>query len=244
MDASGSNEVHSSMDGAQHQPQPPTPPTKSAKSTTSTTSTKATTSTATAPTTTTTTTTKSIVDSEEQHSTNGDNEDDIAQQQIISVDDFMENLKQLFQECDTDNNGHLGRDKFKDLCLKIGLNENDSYETFDRLDIDRNGTITFEEFCAGFNQYQTNHSVNVNSDYCDDSSVKKNEKLSSLNSMKNSSNNGAPIYEQEDNNSHSCNSLDHLAANGCLMPEDNRRSLRSPSKLSTRGPRNRSRSSS
>lgn len=68
---------------------------------------------------------------------------------------FMENLRQLFAECDVDNNGCLGRDEFSELCAKIGLNREAAHETFDRLDIDKDDKITFDEFAAGFNQYKS-----------------------------------------------------------------------------------------
>lgn len=71
---------------------------------------------------------------------------------------FMENLKQLFAECDVDNNGCLGRDEFSELCSKIGLNKEAAHETFARLDIDRDDKITFDEFAAGFNQYKSSSS--------------------------------------------------------------------------------------
>lgn len=66
---------------------------------------------------------------------------------------FLDNLKQLFAECDTDNNGSLGRQEFHQLCAKIGLNREAADETFQRLDADKDDRITFDEFAAGFNQY-------------------------------------------------------------------------------------------
>lgn len=67
---------------------------------------------------------------------------------------FMENLRQLFGECDRDQSGSLGPDEFKELCEKIGLSRDVADETFKRLDIDQNSQITFDEFAAGFNQYK------------------------------------------------------------------------------------------
>lgn len=76
---------------------------------------------------------------------------------------FMDNLKQLFAECDTDKSGCLAREEFHELCTKIGLNKEAADETFNRLDIDKNGRITFDEFTAGFNQYkQTNTKSSLN----------------------------------------------------------------------------------
>jgi len=72
---------------------------------------------------------------------------------------FMEHLKQLFAECDTDKNGSLGWDEFSELCSKIGLSERAADETFKRLDVDRNDRITFDEFAAGFNQYSKQISI-------------------------------------------------------------------------------------
>uniref|UniRef100_A0A6G1S6E2 Ras and EF-hand domain-containing protein n=1 Tax=Aceria tosichella TaxID=561515 RepID=A0A6G1S6E2_9ACAR len=67
---------------------------------------------------------------------------------------FLENLRQLFAECDRDQSGSLGPDEFKELCEKIGLSREVADETFKRLDIDQNSQITFDEFAAGFNQYK------------------------------------------------------------------------------------------
>ena len=67
---------------------------------------------------------------------------------------FMENLRQLFAECDIDRNGSLGREEFGELCSKIGLDKAAAAETFERLDVDKDQKITFEEFAAGFNQYK------------------------------------------------------------------------------------------
>lgn len=72
---------------------------------------------------------------------------------------LMDNLRQLFAECDTDNNGSLGREEFSELCAKIGLNRDAADETFARLDIDKNNRITFDEFAAGFNQYANKQQV-------------------------------------------------------------------------------------
>ena len=66
---------------------------------------------------------------------------------------FMDNLRQLFAECDLDRSGSLGRAEFKELCKRIGLNMGAADETFERLDIDKNEQITFDEFVAGFQQY-------------------------------------------------------------------------------------------
>jgi len=66
---------------------------------------------------------------------------------------FMDNLRQLFAECDLDQSGSLGRDEFRELCRRIGLNMAAAKETFERLDTDKNEQITFDEFVAGFQQY-------------------------------------------------------------------------------------------
>lgn len=66
----------------------------------------------------------------------------------------MDNLRQLFAECDLDRSGSLGRGEFKELCKRIGLDMGAAEETFERLDIDKNNQITFDEFVAGFQQYR------------------------------------------------------------------------------------------
>lgn len=72
---------------------------------------------------------------------------------------FMDNLRQLFADCDSDKSGSLGRDEFKELCKRIGLNMGAAEETFERLDIDKNNQITFDEFVAGFQQYSKQSST-------------------------------------------------------------------------------------
>lgn len=72
----------------------------------------------------------------------------------MSSSAFLDNLRQLFDECDADKNGCLTRDEFDQLCAKIGLGKQASEETFNRLDTDGNECITFDTFIAGFNRYQ------------------------------------------------------------------------------------------
>lgn len=72
----------------------------------------------------------------------------------MNSSEFIDNLKQLFNECDVDQNGCLTRKEFAELCAKIGLSKQTSDETFNRLDTDKNDRITIDEFMAGFNQYK------------------------------------------------------------------------------------------
>lgn len=71
----------------------------------------------------------------------------------MNSSDFLESLRQLFIECDVNKLGSLGDQEFSIMCSKIGLSKEAARETFERLDSDKNGRITFDEFKAGFNQY-------------------------------------------------------------------------------------------
>lgn len=73
---------------------------------------------------------------------------------------FQNHLRELFNECDIDKNGALTRQEFRQLCSKIGFTQEAAEEAFQRLDCDRDNHISFEEFLAGFNQYQTSSTVN------------------------------------------------------------------------------------
>lgn len=77
-------------------------------------------------------------------------------------DKFQTHLRQLFEECDIDKNGSLTRQEFRQLCSKIGFTQEAAEEAFQRLDCDRDDHISFEEFLAGFNQYQTSTSSQSN----------------------------------------------------------------------------------
>jgi solute carrier family 25 phosphate transporter 23/24/25/41 len=59
-------------------------------------------------------------------------------------------LKQLFDIFDTDHNGHLDEKELKKVLSKLGYhaNEKQVHSLLKRLDLDCNGTVEFNEFCA------------------------------------------------------------------------------------------------
>lgn len=81
---------------------------------------------------------------------------------------FQNHLRQLFNECDIDQNGSLTRDEFRQLCSKIGLNAEASEEAFLRLDCDRDQRISFQEFLTGFNRCQSSLSGQAQNHHLDE----------------------------------------------------------------------------
>lgn len=63
-------------------------------------------------------------------------------------------LLELFKTVDTDNSGFIGIEEVTDMCLKFGASESDAVEIFEKLDRDRDGKVSFEDFSAGFDDYE------------------------------------------------------------------------------------------
>lgn len=58
-------------------------------------------------------------------------------------------IRQVFEQFDTDGNGHIDLSEFSNLCKRLGedMTEEQIKQTLDQIDTDRNGTLEFEEFC-------------------------------------------------------------------------------------------------
>src|ERR1700733_11973136 len=65
-----------------------------------------------------------------------------------------QHLLQLFQSCDTDGSGFIGIEEVKEICLRIGASDSDATEIFLKLDRDGDGKVSFEDFRAGFDDYE------------------------------------------------------------------------------------------
>ncbi|XP_008535985.2 ras and EF-hand domain-containing protein [Equus przewalskii] len=59
-------------------------------------------------------------------------------------------LRSLFAACDANRSGRLEREEFGALCAELRVRPADAEAVFQRLDADRDGTITFQEFARGF----------------------------------------------------------------------------------------------
>ncbi|XP_006086908.1 ras and EF-hand domain-containing protein isoform X1 [Myotis lucifugus] len=59
-------------------------------------------------------------------------------------------LRAIFAACDANRSGRLERDEFSALCAELRVRPADAEAVFQRLDSDRDGAITFQEFARGF----------------------------------------------------------------------------------------------
>lgn len=64
--------------------------------------------------------------------------------------DSCNKLQQLFLACDTRGSGYIGRHELRQLCQSFEISSDDSDLIFDDLDQDRDGWLSFEDFCKGF----------------------------------------------------------------------------------------------
>ncbi|XP_058551595.1 ras and EF-hand domain-containing protein isoform X3 [Neofelis nebulosa] len=59
-------------------------------------------------------------------------------------------LRYVFAACDANRSGRLEREEFGALCAELRVRPADAEAVFQRLDADRDGAITFQEFARGF----------------------------------------------------------------------------------------------
>ncbi|CAK6433923.1 unnamed protein product [Pipistrellus nathusii] len=59
-------------------------------------------------------------------------------------------LRSVFAACDANRSGRLEREEFGALCAELRVRPADAEAVFRRLDADRDGAITFQEFACGF----------------------------------------------------------------------------------------------
>lgn len=59
-------------------------------------------------------------------------------------------LRSVFSACDSNRSGRLEREEFSALCAELRVRPADAEAVFQRLDADRDGAITFQEFARGF----------------------------------------------------------------------------------------------
>ncbi|RWS28622.1 ras and EF-hand domain-containing protein-like protein, partial [Leptotrombidium deliense] len=65
-------------------------------------------------------------------------------------------LLSAFNECDVDGSGFIGKDEVHLICDKFGIADN-ADDVFKDLDRDGDGQISFEDFCAGFSEFEKNN---------------------------------------------------------------------------------------
>ncbi|XP_027472625.1 ras and EF-hand domain-containing protein isoform X2 [Zalophus californianus] len=62
----------------------------------------------------------------------------------------LSHLRSVFAACDANHSGRLEREEFGALCAELRVRPADAEAVFQRLDADRDGAITFQEFARGF----------------------------------------------------------------------------------------------
>lgn len=72
----------------------------------------------------------------------------------VSDSDCDSQLRRLFTACDTDGSGFIGVEEVRDICSKFGIPEVDGDAIFEDLDRDGDGKVSFEDFHAGFDEYE------------------------------------------------------------------------------------------
>ncbi|XP_057688336.1 ras and EF-hand domain-containing protein isoform X2 [Corythoichthys intestinalis] len=63
-----------------------------------------------------------------------------------------ERLRALFDAYDTDGSGSIERDEFFTICTELQVSPSEAERLFNRLDVDKDGTITLPEFISGFHE--------------------------------------------------------------------------------------------
>lgn len=61
-------------------------------------------------------------------------------------------LSSLFHAYDVDNSGCIEKNEFFTICKELQVSPREAFGIFDRLDVDRDGTVTLEEFIGGFQE--------------------------------------------------------------------------------------------
>lgn len=73
-------------------------------------------------------------------------------------------LSLLFHAYDVDNSGRIEKNEFFTICQELHVSSQEADGIFNRLDVDRDGTVTLEEFISGFQEQQVEKEDDTESD--------------------------------------------------------------------------------
>lgn len=63
-------------------------------------------------------------------------------------------LRSLFHAYDVDHSGRIEKNEFFTICQELHVSSQEAEGIFNRLDINKDGTVTLEEFISGFKEQQ------------------------------------------------------------------------------------------
>lgn len=73
-------------------------------------------------------------------------------------------LSELFHAYDVDNSGEIEKNEFFTICQELHVSSQEAEGIFNRLDVDRDGTVTLEEFISGFQEQHEEKEDDTESD--------------------------------------------------------------------------------
>ncbi|MBN3314326.1 RASEF protein, partial [Atractosteus spatula] len=71
---------------------------------------------------------------------------------LMEDEEDLDRLRLLFHACDVNNSGRIEKEEFFSVCSELQVQQSEIEAIFAKLDVDRDGSINFEEFTNGFQE--------------------------------------------------------------------------------------------